>query len=119
MLLVELAALRLADDGKGHNGLGKEEEAVIREEHNANFGVGLACPVPGGVYHSTQVRGDTTMVGIGPGLIGEHRYQARSSGNVYDTRNPPPGRCFNCGELHWRINCPYTRYPWHRRSLVL
>ena len=32
-------------------------------------------------------------------------YRGRS-GNLSDTRSPPPGSCFNCDGAHWRKDCP-------------
>ena len=26
-----------------------------------------------------------------------------------EMNGPPPGRCFNCGEYHWRTDCPFAR----------
>lgn len=80
----------------------EDEEPLIKESP-------VETP-PGRIYHSTQVRRDDgTIVGIGPGFIGERTYKAAGTGRVYDMNRPPPGNCFNCGGLHWRVDCPYAR----------
>jgi len=33
-------------------------------------------------------------------------YYVSAKGNVYDTSEPPPEPCFNCGGPHWRKDCP-------------
>lgn len=47
---------------------------------------------------------------FGVGWVAKDTYQSRC-GFVHDTRKPPPGSCFNCGEPHWRKDCPR-----HQRS---
>jgi hypothetical protein len=58
----------------------------------------------------TQARSGTTreeMVGVGPGFIDEHHYQAKGTGRIYDTREPPPGPCWTYGSPeHYRRTCP-------------
>jgi hypothetical protein len=47
--------------------------------------------------------------GRGPGYSQdpEGRYYHSLTGNVNDTRDPPPFACFTCGSLeHWRKACP-------------
>lgn len=83
---------------------------VPNEEVERGEGGGHAQPfafVPGRIYHSTQVRGhDNQIAGIGAGYIGNNRYRAAGSRREYDMTCPPPGPCFNCGEMHWRVHCP-------------
>ena len=31
-------------------------------------------------------------------------------GRVHDMSRPPPGRCFKCGDYHWRKDCPLYRH---------
>jgi hypothetical protein len=50
-------------------------------------------------------------VGVGPGYNaqGGHKFYTSISGKTLDMHRPPPGDCFNCGERHWRMYCPYAR----------
>mmetsp|Transcript_10511 Transcript_10511/g.19027 ORF Transcript_10511/g.19027 Transcript_10511/m.19027 type:complete len:233 (-) Transcript_10511:164-862(-) len=44
----------------------------------------------------------------GRGWEGNGRVYRSRSGNVYNTElEPPPLECFNCGEMHWRKDCPF------------
>mmetsp|Transcript_70692 Transcript_70692/g.199601 ORF Transcript_70692/g.199601 Transcript_70692/m.199601 type:complete len:276 (-) Transcript_70692:289-1116(-) len=46
--------------------------------------------------------------GIGNGWNG-HLYTSASSGRVHDSRERAPQPCYNCGEYHFRRDCPWGR----------
>lgn len=56
----------------------------------------------GGLVFRSTVMGNGVR---GVAWEGENKYRARN-GTLYDTTNPPPGRCFNCNGNHWRKDCP-------------
>ena len=45
----------------------------------------------------------------GVGWIDDDTYVSNKTGIAYDTAQPPPQRCFNCGAYHWRRDCPFRR----------
>lgn len=75
--------------------------------------------VPGRKYRSSQImndKGEIVPLGFGFTTTDENPtalyYQPGSGGRQYMVRDchgketSAPQPCFNCGEFHWRINCP-------------
>lgn len=67
--------------------------------------------VPNRIYPSSTISIGRLRVGVGPGYNaqGGHKFYTSRSGKTFDMHRPPPGDCFNCGERHWRMYCPYAR----------
>mmetsp|Transcript_43671 Transcript_43671/g.103068 ORF Transcript_43671/g.103068 Transcript_43671/m.103068 type:complete len:181 (-) Transcript_43671:178-720(-) len=43
---------------------------------------------------------------VGSGWRADGSYISRN-GVIHDTTKDPPEPCFNCGEMHWRKDCPF------------
>ena len=60
------------------------------------------------VCHSTCLQDRKgNLIASGPGFSNGGKTYTSKGGNVFNTKNPPPGRCFNCQGPHWRKDCPY------------
>jgi hypothetical protein len=62
------------------------------------------------VSHSTYSPDQLRYFDSGFSNVGLYRemYTAINSGRTHSTGNPPFQSCFNCGEMHWRKDCPYS-----------
>lgn len=58
--------------------------------------------------HSTYSPDRLGAFGSGFSNVGSphETYTGNNSGRMYSTGSRPPQGCFNCGEMHWRKDCP-------------
>eukprot|EP00929_Paragymnodinium_shiwhaense_P001658 TRINITY_DN101899_c0_g1_i1.p1 TRINITY_DN101899_c0_g1~~TRINITY_DN101899_c0_g1_i1.p1 ORF type:complete len:398 (-),score=83.04 TRINITY_DN101899_c0_g1_i1:446-1573(-) len=68
-----------------------------------HFGDSHHDPQGGYVFRSTNRDG---LRGVA--WMDNSTYRSRA-GNTFDTNQPPPQPCFNCGGDHWRKHCPHRR----------
>ncbi|KXS08907.1 hypothetical protein M427DRAFT_65057 [Gonapodya prolifera JEL478] len=63
------------------------------------------------ISHSTFRRSaiDGSPVAVGPGFSPNGDKYVSARGNIFHTSSPPPRPCFNCGDNHWRKDCPWGR----------
>ena len=55
----------------------------------------------GGIITTEQTpHGISTFV-----TLDNHKYYMSKRGDLWDTSLPPPGACFECGQLHWHWEC--------------
>ena len=84
--------------------------AQIGTGEDAVPAIAMQINPPTNMSHSTHYfRHRDGVLVQSPGWVQEIFYHSRT-GHRHDTTRPPPQLCFDCGQLHWRKDCPHSRY---------
>jgi hypothetical protein len=89
-------------------GRGTEEQEAEEEDGPSGFAF-----QPNVMYPSSLAMVGNHLVAVGHGYSanagGRRRYYtAAGSGIRHDMNRAAPGKCYNCGENHWRAYCPFA-----------
>lgn len=70
------------------------------------------------VLISTQVKSKNVKKKVKNGYFQQNGviYYSSRAGNVFDTRKPPPNRCYNCNRVHWSKECAFVPQQSRKRS---